>query len=117
MAYFLGLDFSTTSSKALQPSARLWRGNQRRLVAADFDGCARKRTCQPQHYRRWSIRRRASGWRGAGPMADVVTACHNNIQIMGKTEPNPDTFETCRHAYQVYRELYPLLRTTFTQLI
>jgi xylulokinase len=54
---------------------------------------------------------------GQGAWPDVVTACHDTIQITGKTNPNPDTFEVYRHAYQVYRELYPLLKSTFTQLI
>ena len=53
---------------------------------------------------------------GRGAWPDVVTACHESIQITGKTDPNPDTFEVYRHAYQVYRELYPLLKNTFTQL-
>jgi xylulokinase (EC 2.7.1.17) len=53
---------------------------------------------------------------GQGAWPDVVTACHETIQISGKTEPNPDNFEAYRHAYQVYRELYPLLKQTFTQL-
>jgi xylulokinase len=56
-------------------------------------------------------------WLGrAGAWPDVVTACHETIQITGKTDPNPDNFEVYRHAYQVYRELYPLLKQTFTQL-
>jgi len=54
---------------------------------------------------------------GAGEWPDVVSACHDTIHITGKTDPNPETFETYRHAYQVYRELYPLLKSTFTQLI
>jgi xylulokinase len=53
---------------------------------------------------------------GVDAWPDVVTACHETIQITGKTDPNPETFETYRRAYQVYRGLYPLLKTTFTQL-
>jgi len=53
---------------------------------------------------------------GQGAWKDVISACEATIQITGKTEPNPDTFEVYRHAYQVYRELYPLLKPTFSQL-
>jgi len=53
---------------------------------------------------------------GCGAWTDVVSACHATIQITGKTEPNSKNFEVYRHAYQVYRELYPLLKLTFTKL-
>ncbi len=53
---------------------------------------------------------------GQGIWPDVVTACHETIQITGKTEPNPETFAVYRHAYQVYRDLYPILKSTFSQL-
>jgi len=53
---------------------------------------------------------------GQGAWPDVVTACHETIQITGKTDPNPDNFEVYRHSYQLYRELYPLLKSTFKQL-
>jgi xylulokinase len=53
---------------------------------------------------------------GRGAWPDVVTACHETIQITGKTDPNPDNFEVYRHSYQIYRQLYPILKSTFTQL-
>ncbi|HHX09046.1 MAG TPA: xylulokinase [Chloroflexi bacterium] len=53
---------------------------------------------------------------GKGAWPDVVTACHENIHITGKTTPNPENFEVYQQAYQVYRELYPLLKNTFTKL-
>jgi xylulokinase len=53
---------------------------------------------------------------GKGAWPDVVTACHESIHITGKTTPNPENFEVYQQAYQVYRELYPLLKNTFTKL-
>jgi xylulokinase len=53
---------------------------------------------------------------GTGAWPDVVTACHQTIHITGKTSPDPDKFEVYRNAYQVYQELYPLLKDTFSKL-
>lgn len=53
---------------------------------------------------------------GKGAWPDVVTACHQTIHITGKTSPDLDKFEVYRNAYQVYQELYPLLKDTFSKL-
>lgn len=53
---------------------------------------------------------------GMGVWEDVVTACRETIQITGKTIPDPDNFDIYRSQYQVYRELYPLLKGTFEKL-
>lgn len=53
---------------------------------------------------------------GAGNWSDVVTACKATIKITGSTRPDPAQVEVYQKTYPIYRDLYPLLKTTFARL-
>jgi len=51
---------------------------------------------------------------GAETWGSVAEACRACIRITGSTQPNPSEIEAYKKSYQVYRELYPALRFSFT---
>ncbi len=53
---------------------------------------------------------------GAGAWPSVPAACRDTIQITGRTAPDPSQADAYRRGYAVYRELYPLLKSTFPKL-
>ena len=53
---------------------------------------------------------------GAGNWPDVATACENCIQLTRRTCPESTRQSTYRHYYQVYRELYPALKSSFEKM-
>jgi xylulokinase len=53
---------------------------------------------------------------GAGNWPDVATACENCIQLTRKTSPESTRQSTYRHYYQVYRDLYPALKSSFDKM-
>lgn len=53
---------------------------------------------------------------GAGAWSDVVSACKACIKITGSTQPDASQTEAYEKAYTIYRELYPALRASFTEL-
>ncbi|MDD2522612.1 MAG: xylulokinase [Anaerolineaceae bacterium] len=53
---------------------------------------------------------------GLGAWSDVQTACRETIHVTGTTTPNPENYPAYRASYQVYSQLYPLLKNTFQQL-
>lgn len=50
---------------------------------------------------------------GVGAWEDVVSACRQTIKIIGKTEPNPVNYPSYRLRYNLYQEMYPLLKQSF----
>lgn len=54
---------------------------------------------------------------GQGAWRDVGTACRETIQLTRKIDPDPAAFEVYRQRYQVYQELYPLLKGTYAKLM
>ncbi len=53
---------------------------------------------------------------GAGVWPDVRTACQATITTTDITTPNPSGVEAYRQPYELFRTLYPLLRSTFRML-
>jgi xylulokinase len=53
---------------------------------------------------------------GAGQWPDVATACDDVIKISGSTFPNETQAAKYRETYSLYRELYPVLRPSFTKM-
>lgn len=53
---------------------------------------------------------------GAGVWEDTLTACRQTIKITGQTKPLPQDIEVYSHSYRVYKDLYPALKTIFTQM-
>lgn len=53
---------------------------------------------------------------GAGAWPSVPAACRETIQIAGRTMPEDLQSDAYRQGYPIYRELYPLLKNTFTKL-
>ena len=53
---------------------------------------------------------------GAGVWTDVPSACKEAIKITGKTIPDPAQVETYHKSYQLYRDLYPVLKPTFQKM-
>jgi len=53
---------------------------------------------------------------GAGAWPSVPAACRDTIQITGRTAPDAMQVDAYRQGYGVYRELYPLLKSTFARL-
>jgi xylulokinase len=53
---------------------------------------------------------------GAGCWPDVPNACRQTIQVTGRTSPNDQDAGVYQEAYQVYRELYPALRSSFARM-
>ncbi len=53
---------------------------------------------------------------GSGVWADVSAACKQCVKITGSTQPDPEQVEKYVQEYAVYRDLYPLLKSTFPRL-
>ncbi len=53
---------------------------------------------------------------GAGAWPDVPSACASAVQITGRVSPEASQVEVYRRAYPLYRELYPVLRSTFARM-
>jgi xylulokinase len=53
---------------------------------------------------------------GAGQWSDVQTACKSCIKLTGSTSPDPAQVEKYEQGYAVYRDLYPLLKSTFPRM-
>ena len=53
---------------------------------------------------------------GAGAWPDVETACDSVIEITGRTVPNADAVARYEPVYQIYRNLYPALKSSFDAL-
>jgi xylulokinase len=50
---------------------------------------------------------------GAGIWPDVTTACQNTVIITGRDLPQDDLIDVYTKGYQVYRNLYPILKPIF----
>ena len=50
---------------------------------------------------------------GAGAWPDVPSACKEAIKITGSIQPDPAQTEVYCKSYQLYQELYPVLKPTF----
>ncbi len=53
---------------------------------------------------------------GAGSWKDVAEACEQTIRITGRTDANERDFGRYRNGYDLYRELYPALKTSFHKI-
>jgi xylulokinase len=53
---------------------------------------------------------------GAGNWSDVVSACRAAVKITGSTSPDLAQVEAYRKAYPLYRELYPVLKSSFEKM-
>lgn len=53
---------------------------------------------------------------GAGAWPDVPAACRQSVAVTGSQQPDPGEIKPYRHAYALYRELYPALKPTFWNL-
>lgn len=53
---------------------------------------------------------------GAGMFRSVESACDASVKITGSTSPNPAQVDIYQKHYEVYRELYPALSSTFSKL-
>lgn len=53
---------------------------------------------------------------GAKAWPDVPSACREAIKITGSVIPDPSQVEAYRKTYQVYRELYPVLKPSFGKM-
>jgi xylulokinase len=53
---------------------------------------------------------------GIGAWKDVVAACRECVQITGFVQPDPSQSETYQKAYELYQELYPILKSSFKKI-
>lgn len=53
---------------------------------------------------------------GSGVFRSVESACDTSVKITGSTSPNPAQVDIYQKYYEVYRELYPALRPTFSKM-
>ncbi len=53
---------------------------------------------------------------GAGRWADVESACDAAILVTGSASPASQQVEVYRKVYELYRDLYPALRTSFNKI-
>jgi xylulokinase len=53
---------------------------------------------------------------GAGAFRSVESACDASVKITGSTLPNPAHVEQYQKSYEVYRGLYPALKSTFEKI-
>jgi xylulokinase len=53
---------------------------------------------------------------GAGVWPDVESACRRTIQVTGATQPQPDAVAAYNRSYEIYRGLYPALKSSFARL-
>jgi xylulokinase len=54
---------------------------------------------------------------GAGAWKDVPSACDATVKITSTTLPDQAQVEAYRKAYPYYRQLYPLLKSSFEQMV
>jgi xylulokinase len=53
---------------------------------------------------------------GSGIWKDTATACAATIKITGRTEPNAAWIGIYGHSYEIYRDLYPVLKDEFKRM-
>jgi xylulokinase len=53
---------------------------------------------------------------GVGNWSDVVTACRAAVKLTGSTLPDLAQMQAYRKAYPLYRELYPVLKSSFEKM-
>ena len=53
---------------------------------------------------------------GLGAWSDVAAACKACIKITGRTQPSPVEADTYQKAYELYRDLYPILKASFEKM-
>jgi xylulokinase len=53
---------------------------------------------------------------GAGQWADVESACEATIQVTGQVTPADAQVNAYRSVYEIYRDLYPALRASFSRM-
>jgi xylulokinase len=53
---------------------------------------------------------------GMGAWSDVAAACKACIKITGRTQPSPVEADTYQKAYELYRDLYPILKASFEKM-
>ncbi|MCL4274845.1 MAG: xylulokinase [Anaerolineales bacterium] len=53
---------------------------------------------------------------GSGAFRSVESACDTSVKITGSISPNPTQVDIYQKYYEVYRELYPALRPTFSKM-
>jgi xylulokinase len=53
---------------------------------------------------------------GAGAWPDVHSACKEAVKITGSVKPDPGQVEAYRKMYELYRELYPVLKPSFEKM-
>ncbi len=53
---------------------------------------------------------------GAGVWPDVPSACAEAVQITGRVQPDAAQVDAYRHAYSLYRQLYPALCSIFAAM-
>jgi xylulokinase len=53
---------------------------------------------------------------GVGAWKDVASACKETVKVVGQTLPNPEIQPVYEKMYDLYRNLYPILKTTFESL-
>jgi xylulokinase len=53
---------------------------------------------------------------GIGAWPDIATACEETVKVEGQTTPNSKNQEVYKKMYDLYRNLYPVLKPTFESL-
>jgi xylulokinase len=53
---------------------------------------------------------------GLANWPDVPAACAATVKITGTAVPIPSQVEAYRHSYQIFRDLYPALKTDFARM-
>jgi xylulokinase len=53
---------------------------------------------------------------GAGAWSDVPSACKASVKITGSTLPDPSQLDVYERSYALFRELYPLLKSSFAKM-
>lgn len=53
---------------------------------------------------------------GFGVWPDIATACQETVKVIGQTPPNSKNQEVYKKMYDLYRNLYPVLKPTFESL-
>ena len=53
---------------------------------------------------------------GEGVWPDVPSACKKAVKVTGSTMPDPAQSDTYRKTYQLYRDLYPALKSSFQKM-
>lgn len=104
MSYFLGIDTSTTSSKALLI-------DERGEVIAVASNPHTLQTPKPL----WSEQDPLEWWQAVSASIKSVLekACKQSTRITGRTQPISSQIESYRSSYAVYQGLYPALKGSF----